>query len=60
MGQFERKIISFEVTVTDIFKQNKHKLSVVKNTEDSMTLWIYDICLHCSKFDIIVKKNSMH
>ena len=27
MGQFERKIISFEVTVTEIFKQNKHKLS---------------------------------
>ena len=23
MGQFERKIISFEVTVTEIFKQNK-------------------------------------
>ena len=27
MGQFERKIISFEVPVTEIFKQNKHKLS---------------------------------
>ena len=27
MGQFERKIISFEVTVTEIFKQNKHKFS---------------------------------
>ena len=27
MGQFEGKIISFEVTVTEIFKQNKHKLS---------------------------------
>ena len=25
---FERKIISFEVTVTEIFKQNKHKLSI--------------------------------
>ena len=33
MGQFERKIISFEVTVTEIFKQNKHKLSVVQKTE---------------------------
>ena len=27
MGQIERKIISFEVTLTEIFKQNKHKLS---------------------------------
>ena len=27
MGQFERKIISFEVTVTEISEQNKHKLS---------------------------------
>ena len=27
MGQFERKIISFEVTVTEIFKQKKRKLS---------------------------------
>ena len=27
MGHFERKIISFEVTVTEIFEQNKHKLS---------------------------------
>ena len=27
MGQFERKIIAFEVSVTEIFKQNKHKLS---------------------------------
>ena len=26
MGQFERKIF-FQVTVTEIFKQNKHKLS---------------------------------
>ena len=24
MGQFDRKIISFEVTVTEIFEQNKH------------------------------------
>ena len=27
MGQFERKIISFEVTVKEVFKQNKHKFS---------------------------------
>ena len=40
MGQFERKIISFEVFVTEIFKQSKHKtfrnfqkLSVVQKPE---------------------------
>ena len=27
MGQLETKIILFEVTVTESFKQNKHKLS---------------------------------
>ena len=27
MGQSERKVIFFEVTVTEIFKENKHKLS---------------------------------
>ena len=42
MGQFERKIISFEVTVTEIFKQNKHKLSVVQKTEHLICNTIHD------------------
>ena len=37
MGQFKRKIISFEATVTEIFKQNKHnKLSVVQKNEKNL------------------------
>ena len=45
MGQFERKIISFEVTVTEIFKQ-KHKLSETlsgaKKTEHLICSTVHD------------------
>ena len=36
MGQFERKIISFEVTVTEIFRQNKHNKLVISNSKVQM------------------------
>ena len=39
MGQFERKIISFEVTVTEIFKQNKHKLSETFSGAKKLSIW---------------------
>ena len=67
MGQFERKIISFEVTVhwtvTEIFRQNKHNKLIVSNSKMEICefyyfLWIYDICLHCSKSDVIAENNS--
>ena len=65
MGQFERKIISFEVTVTEIFRPNKHSKLIISNSKVQMCgfyyfLWNYDICLHCSKSDIIAENNSMH
>ena len=66
MGQFERKIISFEVTVTEIFRLNKHNKLIISNSKVQMCgfyylLWnYYDICLHCSKSDIIAENNSMH
>ena len=65
MGQFERKIISFEVTVTETFRQNKHNKLIISNSKVQMCqfyyfLWIYDICLHCSKSDIIDENNSIH
>ena len=55
MGQFEGKIISFEVTVTETFRQNKHNKLII-----SAYVWIYDICSHCTKSDIIAENNSMH
>ena len=43
MAQFERKIISFEVTVTEIFKQNKHKLSeTFKKSEHLICNTVHD------------------
>ena len=62
MGQFERTIISFQVTVTEIFRQNK---LVISNSKVQICgfyyfLWIYDICLRCSKADIIAENNFMH
>ena len=65
MGQFERKNISFEVSVTEFFRQNKHNKLIMSNSKVQMYLfyyflWIYDICLHCSKSDIIPENNSMH
>ena len=64
MGQFERKINSFEVTVTEMFRLNKHK-PIISNSKVQMCgfyyfLWNYDICLHCSKSDNIAENNSMH
>ena len=63
MGQFERKIISFEVTVTELFRQNK--ITNLSNSKVQLCgfyyfLWIYDICLHYSKSDIIAENNSWH
>ena len=63
MGQFEKKIISFQVT--EIFRQNKHNRLIISNSKMQMCgfyyfLWIYDICLHCSKSNIIAENNSMH
>ena len=65
MGQFERNIISFEVTVTETFRQNKHNKLIISDSMVQMCgfyyfLWIYDICLHCSKSDIIAENNYMH
>ena len=65
MGQFERKIISFEVTVTETVRQNKHNKLIISNSNVQMCrfyyfLWIYDICSHCSKSDIIGENNSIH
>ena len=65
MGQFERKIISFQVTATEVFRQNKHNKFIISNSKVQMCgfyyfLWIYDICLHHSKSDIIAEINSMH
>ena len=65
MGQFERKIISFQVTVTEILRQNKRDKLIISNSRVHMCgfyyfLWIYDICLHCSKSDITDENNSMH
>ena len=65
MGQFERKIISFEVTVTEIFRPNKHNKLIISDSKEQMSgfyyfLWNYDICLHCSKSDITAENNSMH
>ena len=40
MGQFERKIISFEVTVTESFKQNKHKLSETFSDAKKLSIFI--------------------
>ena len=64
MGQFERKIISFQVTLTEISRQNKHDKLIKSCSKVQMSgfyyfLWIYDICLHCSKSDITVENNSM-
>ena len=36
MGQFERKIISFEVTVTESFRQNKHNKLIISNSKVQM------------------------
>ena len=66
MGQFERKIISSEVTVTEVFRQNrqnKHNKLMVLNSKVHTCgfyyfLWIYDICLHCSKSDVVAENNS--
>ena len=63
MWQFERKIISFEVTVTETFRQNKHNKLIISNSKVQMCgfyylSWIYDICLHCSKSDIIAENNG--
>ena len=65
MGQFERKIISFEVTVTEMFRPNKRNKLIISNSKVQMCrfyyfLWNYDICLHCSKSDIIDENSSMH
>ena len=65
MGQFERKIISFEVTVTETFRQSKHNKLIISNSRVQMCgfyyfLWTYHISLHCSKSDIIAENNSMH
>ena len=42
MEQLERKIIAFKSTVTEIFKQNKHKLSVVQKTEHLICNTVHD------------------
>ena len=52
MGQFKRKIISFEVTVTENSKMQMCGFYYF--------LWIYDTCLHYSKSDIIAENNSIH
>ena len=62
MGQFKRKIISFEVTVTEVIRQNKRNKLIVSNSKVQMCgfyyfLWIYDISLHCSKSDNIAENN---
>ena len=36
MGQFERKIISFEVTVTEMFRPNKHNKPIISNSKVQM------------------------
>ena len=65
MVQFKRKIISFEVILTELFRQKKHNKLIISNSKVQMCgfyyfLWIYDICLHCLKSDIIPENNSMH
>ena len=55
MGQFERKIVSVGVTVTEIIDRtnitNFHKLSVVQKTEEKLCkikslIDIHIVCLH--------------
>ena len=41
MGQFERKIISFEVTVTEMFRPNKHNKPIISNGKVQMCGFYY-------------------